>query len=489
MREITLDACIVLPLFAQVVRENLEFVLQTCTHLRSFSSRAAEKICSDDAAKCVHAIFRGRILEPSMRELLAKPSMRERIADSLQVRELHLVTPETCFERVVPLLSSAAYLTTLVLESFPDWPGSDLQWDTLPPLCFPALEDLQLVICQFEPRSRDLLDYIRLRWRLPTLRALTLGEDDLARWHNHGPGDDQFYKGILEAHGAQLTYLHLYGWNHAFCRGVASVFSELVHLCPVIEHLVMPESPGYGDPIDIHSPTLRYLDFLGCSNRLSEDARVPQLTSIRSVTGATFFPRACHPSLIPTGKPDMQIVHYIHYRRVIQTRSDIYVEREALQKNLHHEDGEEDEQEAADVGEPDVGEYSDDGREDADANEDHGEYEAVKHKPMAMAKDEGSLYEPSSGSEDEETSDDDSWSASGDEQALPQDYEEDAELQNDRDAARRYLFERFSLSQKCAFLEGNADEEDENEQEPESAERQIAVSPVKGQDGGSSSVM
>ncbi|KAL1944380.1 hypothetical protein VTO73DRAFT_3565 [Trametes versicolor] len=445
VRKITLDACIVVPVFAEVVREDLELILQACTHLRSFSSYAAKGFCGGDQAF----------------------SLRD-----LTYFELHLVSPEACFESIIPLLSSAVRLTSLILESSPRWIRNDLESESLPSLCFPLLENLEL---PFSQPDLGLQDYVRSRWRLPALRALTLVDCE-----------EPSAEGILEAHGTQIKYLHFHDSPYpdflANSTAPPTVYAQLARLCPAIEHLVIPAAHAVS--IDIHSPTLRYLDVLnprgmgppsefalryGYRPRvpkitLSKTARVPLLTSTRYVLfGWTFLPRACHPSLITVDEPDTQIIHHFQYCRIIQTRGFVMNDREASSKDLYYEDGE---------------------SQELDEESDEGNWEGVDVYGEP-AKDEGSRYEPSSVS-DEETSDDDSWSASGDEKVLPQNYEEDPELQNDRDAARRFLLERFSLNQSCALLKGDADEEDENEQEPEGAEREASM---EGQDGGSSSVM
>lgn len=465
VRKVTLDACIVVPTFAEVVREDLELILQACTHLRSFSSHAADGFCGGDPLSPMRDI--------DYFTVLGIPSS-QRIKDSLRVREFHLVPPEACFEWIIPLLSFAICLTSLILNSSPGWIRNELESDGLPSLCLPSLENLQLPF-DSQP-TLGFKDYVRSRWRLPALRALTLVDCDEPSAH-----------GILEAHGAEIKYLHFHNSPYpdllANSTAPPTVYTQLARLCPAIEHLVVPAAHAIS--IDIHSSTLRYLDVLNPRDTgppsafalrygyrprvpkitLSRAAHAPLLTSTRYVLFSwTFLPRACHPSLITVDEPDMQIAHSFHYCRIIQTRVSVMNDREASSKDLYYEDGE---------------------SQEVDESED--EWEGVDLFGGRAKKDKGSRYEPSSGSDDvEETSDDDSWCAFGDEQGLPQDYEEDAELQTDRDAARRFLLERFSLSHRCAFLRGGADQEDENEQEPEGAERQTSV---EGQDGGYSTVM
>ncbi len=473
VRRISLDACVVVPMFAEVVREDLEFVLQACTHLQSFSCRAVEGFSVADLSSCFHYYVS---LDPtetglSFPQVQAIEGMRE--------RQLHLAPPAMCFGRITPLLASAAYLAKLSLGTFPDWDESELELATLPSLYFPLLEDLQL---PFTRPHKGLQDYVCALWRLPALVALTL--TDCYEYTT---------RRLLEAHGAQLKYLHFHKSHYSNVKAQTaaslSIFSQLGHLCPAVEHLVIPAL--HAQSADVRSPTLRYLDFLCFHDpsfleiTLSETAHVPRLTSTRSIRyGEIFFPHACHPSLIPADRPDMQIVHFFKYRRVVQTRTFVKYDggKSKSAQHLYYEDGEE-------IDDPD--DDSDSWKTVCEGEEgegdDEGDVHEVKAKPMP--EDEGSLFEPSSGSEDETSDDDsDSWSASGDEPALPQNYEEDPELQNDRDAARRYLLERLSFSQRCAFLTGDADEEDEDKKEAEGVKMQTAVS-VEGQDARPSSGM
>ncbi|KAI0774628.1 hypothetical protein BD413DRAFT_535263 [Trametes elegans] len=313
VRSIRIDSCIVLPPFVYVVAEDLDFILQNCTRLISFTFRPHNAFPPEDwpPREGINLIH---ILDGTTNR--ARQSLCERAAGGLKALDITMVRNKQWLINFLPVLTSAVHLTSLALG--PLSMSEFMESGTLPLLDFPQLESLQL---DFSLRSRELGEYVRQKWQMPALKALTLINCDAPP------------EGLLHAHGSRLTYLHFYvdqtHWRTQHMQFTAnSLLPRLERTCPAIEHLVHPLVDYYSEPLLVHSPTLRYLDVLHDSYpvyhqdlALSQGSRAPRLESLRVVmTGAVYYPRVCHPSLLLKADAPAYLVYRFPVHRIVQTR-------------------------------------------------------------------------------------------------------------------------------------------------------------------------
>ncbi|KAJ7141687.1 hypothetical protein C8R43DRAFT_586760 [Mycena crocata] len=137
------------------------------------------------------------------------------------------------------------------------------------------------------------------KWQMPQLKRMTFRIDTQT-----SPKGDQLaesYKRILALHGATLGYLAFPGFYSATTRHEQEekAFGEIIALCPVLEHLVVP-GHCFVSPTD-YFPTVKYLDIW--RSDLHTELPMPHTTHTRILVHdavATVFLNLCNVRLIDT---------------------------------------------------------------------------------------------------------------------------------------------------------------------------------------------
>ena len=345
IKTLELDSCIVPASHADVVRENLAWILSHCMEIQTVSfiphlNFPLLDVIPDHGETdqdCYNPSWLIHSSDPSRKPLLAEP-----LASRLRSLNLCLdVHNEAILHSAHRLLQDAPSLSSLSLSHFGgEWPAREWFPIKLPEslLCLPSLSELKV---DFGERP-ELQEYISSCWDLPALTRLTIvqAKDERRR------GDPLAF---LERFGKRLTYLHIFrtpqpgplvGHNMRY-----HLAYFLYQLCPVIEHLVIPEAAGRN--LVMQSPTLRWLDawviesppgFLLPQHTilLSYTSSVPALRGKRLLvppedgmtlnpitTGEVDWPEVCAPDLLVQDTPwfgdNPYIVHRFPTRWVVQT--------------------------------------------------------------------------------------------------------------------------------------------------------------------------
>ena len=485
---IRMDSCVIWAPCAEVVKDDLLFILRRCTALRSFSFHSHPNFPTthsahdgspfawdgfnptwfldnhtDDAGR----LFQG-IISSTLRELDISMPLSE-----TQVAELH------------ELFSAARLLRTLKLGQIVAQPfvrdASSLSTQTLP-----QLEELQMYA-----DHPGFTAYVSSHWVLPSLTRFILMYCEALP------------ETLLKQHGRNVTYLHIfpkkkdrvydYSWAPCSLEGL----DALPQWCPVLVHLVFPATRpnNHANAIltRIRSPTLRYLD-IWCHNcradrqsveieadNAVEHGHLPSFVQLRRLRKVPRIdlPVICHPSLV-TG--DDVRLYRLPGLFVVQT-SWCVVPDSGLQEDLpwfEHLPPEDDDTETF-VYESDEEEEEEDEGEDGDEDEVDDEESESDDKDDEDEDDEA--YDPSDneieseGSSNTEESDSDS-----DSEAEISDWELDVPAL--KEARLKEVFDRdtilrmFAASQERNVdqrLDGSSDGEGAG---GEDAEPQMSVSPA-----------
>ncbi|OBZ65875.1 hypothetical protein A0H81_14108 [Grifola frondosa] len=234
---IRMDSCVVWRHFAEVVREDVGFILDHCPNLRAFTFQphptfvySQASLSDDDDAFDPAWFFHTQLVSPGS-------ALRNRLSHGLQSLDISAAVKLRIeqLKSFQQMLSAATTLTSLSLGAF-SWPAD------LPNLYLPTLMDLQ-----YCPDSARSLAYLADAWHLPNLKLLTL---NLLGYSAEISGR------LLERHGATLSYLHFYnafGFPNSMWE---RVWEQIKLFCPILEHLVVPVVGATLMP----SPTLRILD-------------------------------------------------------------------------------------------------------------------------------------------------------------------------------------------------------------------------------------
>ena len=296
-----MDMCVILTHCAHVAREDFEYILSECANLASFSFHPHP-----------HSKF-SYSLGPPTRDLpndyagfnpmwildfvpgVAESPVAQRLS-RLQTLEVTLTLSRASLFAFASILSCNNRLTSLTLGNISDEPIVLLDSMTsLPDVALNMLTTL-FIYCDCAP----FVEYVSTRWSMPRLEQLTcVHAEDIP-------------VSLLKAHASNLTYLNLtYSQYRVRYDDANTEFLPRLHeLCPKISHLAMPLPDDALSALEVHSPTLRYLDIANSfvfsyrTTALSPTARAPQLKKVRFVAVGMIFglpslPLVFHPSLVP----------------------------------------------------------------------------------------------------------------------------------------------------------------------------------------------
>ncbi|OBZ65851.1 hypothetical protein A0H81_14091 [Grifola frondosa] len=272
--------------------KDVQYILDRCRRLKTFCSWPYDSDFDPDwQSYKVNTWF---LLSEKNRAGLAL----ERRAAELRTLELfvRVISFEYCIRDTLPqLLNACANLVSLHLHFSSNM---SLKTPHVPARVYlPMLEDLEF--CYNHA--------IITAWDLPKLKRLT--------WNAAFPLELQ----LLAKHGHRLMYLHLFCYNNIHDGDIA----EILTLCPVLEHLIIPWCRIERDTAIFASVKLSYLDLWvvwrdddpGHAMALHKSLLAPvrhfaQIENVRildrySLSSYTFSPRLpliCHPALVEEGE-------------------------------------------------------------------------------------------------------------------------------------------------------------------------------------------
>ncbi len=489
IQRIRMDSCVIWAPCAEVVKNDLLFILRRCTALRAFLFHAHPNFPTTNSAHedSPHAwdgfnpawllhdhtddvgrLFQ-RILSSSLRELEISMPLSE-----TQVAELH------------ELLSAARLLRTLKLGQIVAQPfvrdASSLSTRTLP-----QLEALQMYV-----DHPGFTAYVSSQWELPALTSLTMIYCEALP------------ETLLKQHGRGLTYLHIFPkkkdrvYDYSWVACSVNHLDALSEWCPVLEHLVFPATRPNNHATSIlsriRSPTLRYLD-IWCHNCLAtrelveaeaddavEQGHLPSLVQLRRLRKVPRIdlPLICHPSFV-TG--DDARLYRLPGLFVVQT-SWCVVPDSGLQGDLPwfvHLPPEDDDTGTfvyeSESGDEDEDEDEDGDKDEDEDNEDDGDDEDEDDEDEDTSEASDEAYDPSDNEIESEGSSD-----TEDSEAHISDWELDIPAL--KEARLKEVFDRDTiLSMFTASQERNVDESSDASSEGEGvggedAEPRMSVSPT-----------
>lgn len=249
IKRIRMAECIVADRCAQVVKADLALILQYCSRLQTFEHHP-------------HPLFEHRDTlgeEPLSIENWHNPlwfrnsqvdtpggALAERCASGLQRLVFAHIRDEEQLVYLHHLLLKETHLVTMMLGPLGSWAPVLPALSRQPPVILPYLEHLQIPIALLKVEH-----YVYDLWDFPNLRGLTVFScDDLPRT-------------ALDRFGKRLKYLNVVPGDDWKGEYLQNTLSFLHTLCPVLEHLVLPNVARQNLPCAIASPTLRYLDIWG----------------------------------------------------------------------------------------------------------------------------------------------------------------------------------------------------------------------------------
>ncbi|KAH9888533.1 hypothetical protein C8Q73DRAFT_794281 [Cubamyces lactineus] len=324
VRSIRIDSCVVWPAFVDVVREDIQSILERCTALGTFSFRCHRNFGEPS--------WRPDCFQP---EWLCRMDTDGNITGFLHPPMLHalrildIAIPHCdipVWLGLTAALSSAPKLVRLTLNLGEVLDDNAIPFDKVPTVRLDALEELQVVDVVFP--SRSLGHYICHSWELPRLAALTVTDPVTVE----GP--------ILwlRKYGTGLKYLH---WRDQWITD-ATILQEASVCCPHLEHLVIV---GNTQTPTIQYPALRFLDIWHEDRSISLlDAfrkydtpslkvGTPRLERIRVFVQPCLtpwstrdWPRICHPSAVDG---DAHLEWRLSGLPIIQTSWAVFVDQPA----------------------------------------------------------------------------------------------------------------------------------------------------------------
>ncbi|KAI0691292.1 hypothetical protein C8T65DRAFT_83126 [Cerioporus squamosus] len=306
VQSVKMVACVVWPSCADVVQEDLAYILAQCSNLAAFSSaRHLEAPLSHFLDGTMTPGFprfrRDSYMRPSYNPtwfLDSRPGrvgdcLRERLIRGLRHLSLDLATDEhgRCVEHrylkpLFHMLSHGTYLTSLIVGRVHD-PWDPAFSTSLPELSFPALRNLQIAISE-----RSFYSYVESRWSMPRLENLVIALFELD------------VLPLLRVHGSRLTYLY-FDTMLPSQRHLLPILSKVL---PAISHLVLWLGVAELDALNIDSPTLQYLDIFSTEKyptielfktiALAKGAFAPRLQNIRLIGGSCHGWYTSEPNLV-----------------------------------------------------------------------------------------------------------------------------------------------------------------------------------------------
>ncbi|KAI0712835.1 hypothetical protein C8T65DRAFT_829215 [Cerioporus squamosus] len=261
VKTIRIDSCPVWLPCADVLREDLAFILSQSTYLSfcSYLPHANFPIVGpfEEHDAQYYGWFNPTWLYQQSFSPELEPLLARCFASGL--RSLNLGVPLDCatVRCLHHLLASAQRIESLTLGP-PRGCSACHTLISMPSLQLPRLRELQLYYGT--ELESDIDSHIRSCWQMPLLARLTIM---LREW--------AAVDSLINTVGHGLTYLHLYPLDDALKKSQCNAVNSLAVACPKLEHLVIPLAMvaawpnGLGVPISmleitLHSPTLRYLD-------------------------------------------------------------------------------------------------------------------------------------------------------------------------------------------------------------------------------------
>ncbi|KAH9856851.1 hypothetical protein C2E23DRAFT_809464 [Lenzites betulinus] len=317
IHRLRIDSCVVWEPFAEVVREELDLIMQRCTALGAFSYRPHSDFAlrPHSAERVPDPFHLSWLLGGASAGVPFYGALHSPVAHALYSLDLAFRIENSCemeaLDAFLVYASTASRLTTLKLKLSCICVSRDCRTRLLER---PDPPDLRYVedLTHSGPANADVheswfVKYICQSVRNAPLRALTIT-------NAYVDNIDTF----LHQHGENLTYLHLHTRNSTRSEP-SDIFEDLGEACPRLEHLVLDGSELQRFPIC--SPTLRFIDFWGPytphlvrtaqARRLDVKSDVPQLERMRVLAvspGDRFeerlsastleWPRICHPAAV-----------------------------------------------------------------------------------------------------------------------------------------------------------------------------------------------
>ncbi|RDX43003.1 hypothetical protein OH76DRAFT_1410538 [Lentinus brumalis] len=262
VKTIRIESCPVWLPCADVLREDLAFIISQCTTLTRFSYRPHDNFPTvgpfEEHDVQYYGWFNPTWLYQQSFEPEVEPLLTRCFASGLRFLSLGVSLDCTTVRCLHHILSSAEKLESLTLGPTKGCSACH-SLIGMPQLQLPRLKELQLYYGTAS--ESDIDSHIRSCRQMPLLTRLTIM---LREW--------AAVSTLIETAGHGLTYLHLYPLADALRKSQCNSINTLATACPKIEHLVIPLAivatwpnglPVSKLEITLHSPTLRYLDLWG----------------------------------------------------------------------------------------------------------------------------------------------------------------------------------------------------------------------------------
>ncbi len=334
IRSIRMDSCPVWAPCTDVIEEDLTYILERCTALRSFSYHPHPNFpllpspSGRDDEEEFEFFNPTWFLDAPPNH--ARPLLGERLASGLRNLDLSVPLTEATFPSLLRFLAGSPQLESLTLSSvsehIPRWDVIALSSAVIGDLKLPQLREL----CIFYGKSEHYSAYNNhlLSWQIPRLARLTILIDRV------DPLD------LIRRFGSQLTYLHVYPLATDMHSDNGKIYESLIkhvfELCPAVEHVVVPQPHRTSQDwqhlkLHVRSATLKYLDIwyhatsdldipyppvanLQQSAILDAGSHTSSLLGVRLLFPANAYdvrgsvrnpdwPAICSPALVPQGSP------------------------------------------------------------------------------------------------------------------------------------------------------------------------------------------
>ncbi|KAI0660446.1 hypothetical protein C8Q70DRAFT_932756 [Cubamyces menziesii] len=337
VKSIRLDPCGVLPECADAARGAFRAILERCTALRAFEINVdvcEPSVVDEPQPGSADVFFPLWILDNGPDPGGLRRVFQERLSTPLRVLDLSIpLSGARTHQRLHLALSyCAAGLEVLKLGPSYQVAGEVYDGSMLPPLTLHGLQELYINV-----ERSELCLLICHKWKMPTLRRLTTLDTGTIPHV------------LLEAHGSQLRYLHLYPKRKPmlhcwFLQDLTGIEQVPAH-CPALEHLVLSANTETGpSPMSLNSRSLRYLDiwttcerstgghqcrvWWSCSsNEFLGESTLPALRDVRYLWDSLHvdLPAICDPARELAA--DEQVVHFFPRAQYLQTKRHVISDR------------------------------------------------------------------------------------------------------------------------------------------------------------------
>ena len=262
IKSIRIDSCPVWGPCADVIREDLEYILERCTALRSFSYHPHRgfPLSSRPQADQSEDFFNPTWFFDDSSAELARPLLAGRLSSGLRTLDLAIPIIPSTFPALIRCLANAPSLERLTLTGLTPFTTNVAVWEaeTLrDDLELPRLRELN--VFYGGPDCYSTYNTHLLSWSTPQLTRLTVylcaDADPL---------------NLIRRVGSQLVYLHVY----PIARTMSSLPTPDIHqrilehvfeFCPLAEHVVVPypakDTVEWENiKVKVNSSSLQYLD-------------------------------------------------------------------------------------------------------------------------------------------------------------------------------------------------------------------------------------